>query len=44
MKKAILIEKLNDIRDKVDVVRHATLIMDLNHIYEDLTEILEDFE
>jgi hypothetical protein len=33
MKKAILIEKLNDIRDKVDVVRHATLIMDLDHIY-----------
>jgi len=44
MERAILLEKLNDIRDKVDVVRHATLIMDLDYIYEDLTEILEEFE
>ena len=44
MQKAILIEKLNDIRDKIDVVRHAVLIMDLDHIYDDLTEILEDYE
>ncbi len=44
METAILIEKLSDIRDKVDVVRHATMLPDLDHVYEDLTEILEDYE
>ena len=44
MEIAKLLEKLNDIRDRVDVVRGSVPISELDFIYEDLTEILEDFE
>ena len=39
-----LLEKLNDIRDRVDIVRNSVPISELNFVYDDLTEILEAYE
>ena len=44
MGKAILIEKLNDIRDRVDAIYNGTSITALRWIYEDLSKILEEYE
>ena len=39
-----LLEKLSDIRDRVDIVRISVPISELDFVYDDLTEILEDYE
>lgn len=44
MENAILNERLSDIRDRVDILRNSLGLFDLEYIYEDLTELMEDSE
>jgi hypothetical protein len=40
----IVLEKLSDIRDRVDILRNCLGLFDLEYIYEDLTELMEEYE
>ena len=44
MENVILIEKLSGIRDRVDLIRDFIGITELDFVYNDLTEILEELE
>lgn len=44
MENAMLIEKLNDIREIVDSIRNSVAITELDWVYDDLIDLLEEYE